>query len=77
MVALVNTNLRNSQHLRRRHRRGALVELGARVGATVASWVRRSREAAELARLDDRELRDIGLTPAEVQLVLSKPFWRR
>jgi uncharacterized protein YjiS (DUF1127 family) len=76
MVALVNDALRNSQLPRRSVRRGALVELGAALGAVAASWARRIREAEELAQLDDRELRDIGLTRSEVRAVFNKPFWR-
>jgi uncharacterized protein YjiS (DUF1127 family) len=55
-----------------RPRRSALWQLGA----SVAQWLRREREAEELARLDWRELKDIGLTQADVQQILSKPFWR-
>ncbi len=76
MVALVNDSLRNSQHARRRVPRAALFELGAALGAVVTGWARRIREAEELAKFDDRELRDIGLTRAEVRMMLDKPFWR-
>jgi uncharacterized protein YjiS (DUF1127 family) len=76
MVALVNDTLRNSQRPRRRVRRAALYELGAALGAVVAGWARRIREAEELAKFDDRELRDIGLTRAEVRMMIDEPFWR-
>ena len=39
-------------------------------------WRRRSRERAELAALDDRTLRDIGLTRADANYLGNKPFWR-
>jgi uncharacterized protein YjiS (DUF1127 family) len=42
----------------------------------VVQWRRRQRELGELARLGERELRDIGVTPAEVAAELRKPFWR-
>jgi uncharacterized protein YjiS (DUF1127 family) len=37
---------------------------------------RRARSRAELAALDERTLRDIGLTRADVWAELDKPFWR-
>jgi len=46
------------------------------LGKTVSLWLRRLRERAELARLDDRERHDIGATQADVEAELSKPFWR-
>jgi len=39
-------------------------------------WRRRSRERAQLAMLDDRMLRDIGLSNADREFLANKPFWR-
>jgi uncharacterized protein YjiS (DUF1127 family) len=39
-------------------------------------WRRRVRERRELAQLDYRTLRDVGITPAEVEHECNKPFWR-
>jgi uncharacterized protein YjiS (DUF1127 family) len=72
MVALANDILTNSQPRRHRPRRSALWELGA----GVARWLRARREVEELAQLDWRELKDIGLTAADVQVLIEKPFWR-
>jgi uncharacterized protein YjiS (DUF1127 family) len=47
-----------------------------RVVRGVVQWRRRRRELDELARLSERELRDIGVTPGEVAAELRKPFWR-
>ena len=44
--------------------------------ATMRQWARRRRERAELARLDDRMLRDIGVTPGDAWREINKPFWR-
>lgn len=44
--------------------------------ALVASWYERLISRNQLAELDDRLLRDIGLTRADVDVELSKPFWR-
>ncbi len=76
MVALVNDTLRNSQQPRRHARRSALYDLGAAALGALARWQRRTRERQELARLDWRELQDIGLTSADVQHLLDKPVWR-
>jgi uncharacterized protein YjiS (DUF1127 family) len=42
----------------------------------VREWRQRSRERAQLAVLDDRMLRDIGLTHADREFLANKPFWR-
>jgi uncharacterized protein YjiS (DUF1127 family) len=44
--------------------------------ATWRAWRRRSRERAQLAALDDRMLRDIGLTHGDAEFLANKPFWR-
>jgi uncharacterized protein YjiS (DUF1127 family) len=46
------------------------------VRATMQKWQQRSRERAELRRLDDRMLRDIGVTRGDVWHEINKPFWR-
>jgi uncharacterized protein YjiS (DUF1127 family) len=52
--------------------------LGAAVGVfeLLAVWRERRRQRFSLARLDDRMLRDIGVTFADVEGEISKPFWR-
>ena len=44
--------------------------------ATLREWRRRSRERAQLAELDDRMLKDIGLTRSDAEFLINKPFWR-
>jgi uncharacterized protein YjiS (DUF1127 family) len=39
------------------------------------SWATRDRDCRELARMSDRELRDISMTRYNVTLLISKPFW--
>jgi uncharacterized protein YjiS (DUF1127 family) len=39
-------------------------------------WRRRSRERAQLAGLDERMLRDIGLSHGEAEFLANKPFWK-
>jgi uncharacterized protein YjiS (DUF1127 family) len=40
------------------------------------AWRARSRERRILIGLDDRMLRDLGLTRVEVYREATKPFWR-
>ena len=42
----------------------------------VSSWIERARQRNALARLDDRDLRDIGITRADAAREYEKPFWR-
>lgn len=46
------------------------------LGQILATWRRRSHERRELANLDARTIRDLGLSSSEVQFEASKPFWR-
>lgn len=51
--------------------------LGARaVVDMLLLWRERARQRSKLARLDDRMLRDIGVTRADAARELGKPFWR-
>lgn len=50
---------------------GALRHLGGIIG----SWLDRSRQCKALADLDDRLLRDIGITRSEAKREAAKPFW--
>ena len=47
-----------------------------RVGGRVAAWQERARMRRGLAAMDDRLLRDIGLTRAQAHREYDKPFWR-
>ena len=40
------------------------------------AWQERARERADLMTLDDRALKDIGLTRCDVERVAVKSFWR-
>ena len=65
-----------SQGARRCVSRGSLRQVLNLVHDTLQQWRRRRRERAELARLDDRMLRDIGITRGDVWQEINKPFWR-
>ena len=64
-----------------RRRRAPLASLlwGVPAGAfaTIREWRRRVRGRAELAALDDRTLRDIGLSRVDIWHEIDKPFWRK
>ena len=64
------------QDVRRRVAGPSLRHVLSLVRYTLQQWGRRRRERAELARLDDRMLRDIGITRGDVWQEISKPFWR-
>ncbi len=49
--------------------------LGNVVGL-VRTWRARGRGRAELARLEQRMLRDIGVPPGEAARETDKPFWQ-
>jgi uncharacterized protein YjiS (DUF1127 family) len=61
---------------RRQNAVHALSDAGNHFVATLREWGRRNRERAELAALDDRMLKDIGLTRADAEFLSNKPFWR-
>lgn len=44
--------------------------------ATVCGIRRNLRTRSQLARLDSRQLADAGITEAQRQAELEKPFWR-
>jgi uncharacterized protein YjiS (DUF1127 family) len=48
-----------------------------RVLATAFKWHERARQRRELQALDERMLKDIGLTRLDVEREVSKHFWIR
>lgn len=48
----------------------------ARVPGTLALWRKRARDRAELAKVNARDARDLGLDPGVLAFEASKPFWR-
>ena len=45
-------------------------------GQILATWRRRANERRELSNLDYRTMRDLGISPTDVQFEANKPFWR-
>ncbi len=62
--------------LRRHAALDALSDATDWVLATMREWRRRSRDRAQLAALDERMLRDIGLTRGHAEFLANKAFWR-
>lgn len=58
------------------HRAGLLDRIGGALDR-VLEWLERSASRRRLGALDDRMLRDIGLSRCEAEQEASKPFWRR
>ena len=56
--------------------RSASVAVG-RVFAFMFETLERQRTRRDLAGLDDRMLRDIGVSRYEVEMELRRPWWRR
>jgi uncharacterized protein YjiS (DUF1127 family) len=48
----------------------------ARLLARLQAWRQNSRTRQQLAQLDPRQLADAGITDAERDSELDKPFWR-
>jgi len=45
------------------------------ISALFATWADRARMRQHLARMDDRLLRDIGLSRLDAKREINKPFW--
>jgi uncharacterized protein YjiS (DUF1127 family) len=53
------------------------LSLISRLTGKLRTWRRRERERAELARMSQAELHDIGFSSADCWEEISKPFWRK
>ncbi len=61
----------------RRTEKKAPVRLFDRLLDTLECWHQRNRQRTALGELDDRLLKDIGLTRADVAREVRKSFWER
>lgn len=78
MAALVHRSLTNSQAIALPAPFAGLSRpsLGERIGETLELWARRLRERQELARMSERELRDMRASTADVWRETNQWFWR-
>jgi len=53
-----------------------LLAVPAAVAQTLMVWQDRAQQRRHLASLDDRLLRDMGLSRADVEREARQPFWR-
>jgi uncharacterized protein YjiS (DUF1127 family) len=49
---------------------------GTQVAELGLTWLERVGQRRQLGRLSDHMLKDIGLSRAEVEAEVAKPFWR-
>lgn len=49
---------------------------GPRLFGLLALWIERATQRRALAELDDRLLKDVGLSRSEARQEAAKPFWR-
>jgi uncharacterized protein YjiS (DUF1127 family) len=70
-----NTSDRSGSYFVRPSRAKAEIGFVTRLLDMVMGWRDRARQRRHLAELDDRLLRDIGVSRAEVEGEISRPFW--
>lgn len=49
--------------------------IAASLKVMVLEWLRRRRSRTELAKMTDRDCRDLGYSRCDVDAETSKPFW--
>lgn len=57
-------------------RRATAADLLGAAFDLLLSWIDTARQRRSLQMMDDRLLRDVGLSRADVEAETSKPFWR-
>jgi len=70
-----NANDKSGSYFVRPTRAKADSGLVTRLFDQLFTWLDRARQRRHLSELDDRLLRDIGLSGAEVDHEVSRPFW--
>jgi uncharacterized protein YjiS (DUF1127 family) len=50
--------------------------LWTQVGELVLIWLERTRQRRQLSQLSSHMLKDIGLSRADVEAEVTKPFWQ-
>ena len=71
-----NTGDKSGSYFVRPTRAKADRGLATRLFDQVFTWLDRARQRRQLGELDDRLLRDIGLSRAEVDHEISQRFWQ-
>jgi uncharacterized protein YjiS (DUF1127 family) len=55
---------------------GIVASAVAQVVETILSWQERAAQRHQLGQLNDAMLKDIGVSRADVEGEIAKPFWR-
>jgi len=71
-----NTSEKSGSYFVRPSRGKAGTGFVTRLFDRVFGWLDQARQRRHLGELDDRLLRDIGLSRAEVEQEVSRPFWQ-
>ncbi len=71
-----NSQFAGSQATAGRGVMGGIAHVLGRVYRTLQIWRLRSEHRRHMLTLDDRLLRDIGLSRVDAQIEAAKPFWR-
>lgn len=56
---------------------GALLQAPVTLFGYMVSWQQQAEERARMRKLPEHQLRDVGLSRAEVDTMLRKPVWSR
>jgi uncharacterized protein YjiS (DUF1127 family) len=75
MHAATHSSLTNSQAIHG-SRAKPVTGVVAWIGRAYRNWQQFHAERQALERLDERDLRDVGLTRYSVERELARPFWR-
>ena len=70
-----NTSEKSGSYFVRPSRGKAGSRLVTRLFDRALAWLDHTRQRRHLGELDDRLLRDIGVSRAEVEHEISRPFW--
>jgi uncharacterized protein YjiS (DUF1127 family) len=71
-----NANDKSGSYFVRPSRGKASAGIATRLFDQLMTWLDHTRQRRHLGELDDRLLRDIGVSRAEVEHEMSRPFWR-
>ncbi len=54
----------------------AVIDPATRLLTLLKLWINRSKQRKQLATLDERFLKDVGISKVDANQEIAKPFWR-